>query len=140
MIRKHVLCANTQFTCAEFFPNGVQVLATGTDRNISYWEVFDGSLVRQVEGSSKGCINWLSINSSGEMFVSGGVDQIVKVFFLNSFNSSKILHSISIQNQTIYYGLALGLSNGTASVCWYGACRTNCLLSLQSMWEIHCIW
>lgn len=79
MTRKHVLCANTQFTCAEFFPTGVQVLATGTDRNISYWEVFDGSLVRNIEGSSKGCINWLSINSSGEMFCTGGVDQIIKV-------------------------------------------------------------
>lgn len=79
MIRKHVLSANTQFTCAQFFPSGVQVLTTGTDRKISYWEVFDGSLVRYVEGSSKRCINWLSINSSGEMFVSAGVDQIVKV-------------------------------------------------------------
>lgn len=84
MTRKHVLCANTQFTCVQFFPTGVQVLATGTDRKISYWEVFDGSLVRHIEGSSKGCINWLSINSSGEMFVSGGVDQIVKVCLFNA--------------------------------------------------------
>lgn len=55
------------------------MLAAGSDRKISYWEVFDGSLVRHVEGSSKGCINWLSINSSGEIFASCGVDQIVKV-------------------------------------------------------------
>lgn len=24
MTRKHVLCANTQFTCVQFFPTGVQ--------------------------------------------------------------------------------------------------------------------
>lgn len=82
MIRKHVLAANTQFTCAEFFPTAVQVLATGTDRKISYWEVFDGSLVRHIDGSSKRRINWLSINSSGEMFVSGGDDQTIKVSVL----------------------------------------------------------
>lgn len=81
MCRKHVLSANTQFTCAQFFPTAVQVLATGTDHKISYWEVFDGSLVRYVDGSSKGCINCLSINSSGEMFVSGGGDQTIKVSF-----------------------------------------------------------
>lgn len=81
MTRKHVLSANTQFTCAQFFPTGVQILATGSDRKISFWEVFDGSLVRHVEGSSKGCINWLSINSSGEMFASCGDDQMIKVTF-----------------------------------------------------------
>lgn len=79
LTRKHVLYANTQFTCAKFYPTGVQVLATGTDRRISYWEVFDGSLVRDVEGSTSGSINCLSINSSGEMFVSGSSDQIIKV-------------------------------------------------------------
>lgn len=83
MTRKHVLSANTQFTCAQFFPTAVQILATGTDRKISYWEVFDGSLVRHIDGSLKGCINWLSINSSGEMFVSGGDDQIIKVSAVN---------------------------------------------------------
>lgn len=79
MARKQVLSTNTQFTCAQFFPTAVQILATGTDRKISYWEVFDGSLVRHIDGSSNGCINWLSINSSGEMFISGGDDQIIKV-------------------------------------------------------------
>lgn len=79
MSRKHVLYANTQFTCAEYFPSGVQVLATGTDRRVSYWEAYDASLVRDVEASPKGSINSLSLNVSGENFVTGGSDQIVKV-------------------------------------------------------------
>lgn len=79
LTRKNVLYANTQFTCAQYDPSGVQVLATGTDRRITYWEVFDASLVREIEGSAKGSINCVSINWSGEMFVSAGNDQIVKV-------------------------------------------------------------
>lgn len=81
MSRKHVLYANTQFTCAAYFPTGVQIVATGTDRRVSYWEVYDASLVRDVEGSKKGPINTLSLNMSGESFVTGGSDQVVKVCF-----------------------------------------------------------
>lgn len=79
MTRKKILYANTQFTCARYFPSGVQILATGTDRHISYWEVFDASLVRDVEGSAKGSVNCLSLNVTGETFASAGTDQIVRV-------------------------------------------------------------
>lgn len=78
--RKHVLYGNTQFTCAQFYPTGVQILATGTDRHISYWEVLDASLVRNIEGSVQGSINCLSLNASGEIFASCGNDQIVKLW------------------------------------------------------------
>lgn len=79
MARKHVLYANTQFTCARYFPSGVQILATGTDRRVSYWEVYDASLVRDVEASAKGPINCLALNATGEHFVTVGSDQLVKV-------------------------------------------------------------
>lgn len=123
MIRKHVLCANTQFTCVQFFPTGVQVLATGSDRKISYWEVFDGSLVRYVEGSSKGCINWLSINLSGEMFVSGGDDQIVKVCSFigwKTFSKKKFKFRIS---QLWDYQTALQVASGVAHAAPIVSCR-----------------
>lgn len=78
--RKHVLFANTQFTAARYFPTGVQVLTAGTNRSINYWEVYDGSLVREKEGSKVGPINCLSINSTGEYFVSSGEDCVVKLW------------------------------------------------------------
>lgn len=93
---------NTQFTCAVFFPTAVQILATGTNRKISYWEVYDGSLVREVEASPKACVNCISINKSGEIFVTAGADQIVKVskrsfFQLNMFQSAdKVLCAMQI--------------------------------------------
>lgn len=78
--RKHVLFANTQFTAARYFPTCVQILTSGTDRTISYWEVYDGSLVREKEGSKVGPINCLSMNSTGEFFISAGSDSIVRLW------------------------------------------------------------
>lgn len=79
MCRKSVLYANTQFSCAKYFPSGVQIIATGTDRRVSWWEVYDSTLVRDVEASPKGPINCLALNQTGEHFVSVGSDQVVKV-------------------------------------------------------------
>lgn len=80
MSRKHVLYANTQFTCARYYPSGVQILTTGSDRRIGYWEVYDASLVRDIEGSNKGSINCIAMNYTGEMFLSVGNEQIVKLW------------------------------------------------------------
>lgn len=80
MQRKAVLYANTQFTCARYYPNGVQIIATGSDRLVSWWEVYDASKVRECEASAKGPINQLALNVNGEHFVSVGSDQLVKLW------------------------------------------------------------
>lgn len=80
MTRKSVLYANTQFSCAKYYPSGVQIIATGTDRRVSWWEVYDASLVRDVEASPKGPVNCLSMNLTGSHFVSVGSDQVVKLW------------------------------------------------------------
>ncbi|XP_055688187.1 cilia- and flagella-associated protein 52 [Lutzomyia longipalpis] len=81
--RKHVLLANTQFTCARYLPSGIQILATGSDRRITYWEVFDASLVRDVEGSLRGSINSLSFAGTGDFFASAGSDQLLRFWDYN---------------------------------------------------------
>ena len=78
--RVHVLFANTQFTSARYFPTAVQILTSGTDRSLSYWETYDGSLVREIEGSKIGPVNCLDINQTGEYFVSAGTDMVVKLW------------------------------------------------------------
>lgn len=78
--RKHVLFANTQFTAACYFPTGVQILTAGTDRGISYWECYDGSLVREKEGSKLGPVNCLDVNNTGEYFISSGTDMVVRLW------------------------------------------------------------
>lgn len=64
----------------KYFPSAVQILTAGSDRKIAYWEVLDGSIVRELEGSPSGTINSLAISPDGSLFVSGGNDQIVKLW------------------------------------------------------------
>ena len=66
--------------CVQYYPTGVQVLTGGSDRKIAYWEILDGSLVRELEGSKSGAINWLDISHDGDVFVTGGNDQVVKLW------------------------------------------------------------
>lgn len=97
-----LLSGNTLFLCACYYPTGVQVLTCGSNRKLSYWEVFDGSLVREIEGSRSGAVNCIDISPNGKMFLSGGNDQIVKLWKYNEGNYShlsticynKILHLI----------------------------------------------
>lgn len=78
--RKQILFENTLFMCVKYFPTGVQILTGGTDRKLCYWEVLDGSKVREVDGSPSGAINALDLSSDGSLFVTGGNDQVVKLW------------------------------------------------------------
>lgn len=78
--RRQILFANTLFMCVRYYPTGVQILTGGSDRKVAYWEVLDGCLVRELEGSPTGTINSLDISPSGEYFVTGGNDQIIKLW------------------------------------------------------------
>ena len=44
---------------------------------IGYWETYDGSQIRELEGSQTDSINGMDIN--GSYFVTGGGDKLVKV-------------------------------------------------------------
>lgn len=57
----------------------MQLLTVGTDRKIGYWEMYDGSQIRELEASRSGSINGLDISADGAIFVTGGDDKIVKV-------------------------------------------------------------
>lgn len=78
--RKLALQANTMHMATCFVPTGVQVLTCGTDRKIAYWETLDGSLVREVEGSTTGTINTVAVDNSGRYFLTGSDDCIVKLW------------------------------------------------------------
>lgn len=78
--RNQILFANTLFMCVNYHPSDVQILTGGSDRKLAYWEVFDGSLVRELEGSSTAAINALHISPDGEIFVTGDNDQIIKLW------------------------------------------------------------
>lgn len=77
--RMEILFASTLFRAVCFNANEVQLLTVGTDRKIGYWEVFDGSQIRELEASRSGSLNGLDICSDGSIFATGGDDKIVKV-------------------------------------------------------------
>ncbi|GLD64997.1 cilia- and flagella-associated protein 52 [Lates japonicus] len=55
---------------------------TGTDISdkVTYWDVYDGSAIRELEGSQSGAINGMHISQDGKHFVTGGDDKLVKVW------------------------------------------------------------
>ncbi|XP_015518674.1 cilia- and flagella-associated protein 52 [Neodiprion lecontei] len=89
-VRRTVLMGNTMYMAACFSPNAVQVLTCGTDRKIAYWETLDGSLVRDIEGSSVGALNCLNISPDGQSFITGSNDCIVKLWDYHTAETSHI--------------------------------------------------
>ncbi|TDG53131.1 hypothetical protein AWZ03_000674 [Drosophila navojoa] len=84
MTRKQVVTANTQFMSVLYFPTGVQILTCGSDGRIIYWMVYNGALIRELAASKKSSVNCLSMNATGDYFVSVGSDLQVKLWDYNS--------------------------------------------------------
>ncbi|XP_052740209.1 cilia- and flagella-associated protein 52 [Bicyclus anynana] len=78
--RRQVMYANTLFMCVCFEPLGCQLLTGGTDRRVAYWEAGSGNLARELEASKQGAINGVHITQDGRLFVTGGNDQMVKLW------------------------------------------------------------
>ncbi|KAM9856612.1 cilia- and flagella-associated protein 52 [Aulostomus maculatus] len=72
--------ANTLFRTVCYHPEQYQIITSGTDRKITYWDVFDGTTIRELEGSQSGAINGMHISTDGKYFVTGGDDKVVKVW------------------------------------------------------------
>ena len=45
-----------------------------------YWDAFDGSAIRELEGSSQEQISSVAIDADGEAIASGGGDRLVKLW------------------------------------------------------------
>lgn len=79
LCRVQMIRVNTLFKYVCFHPNEHQIITTGTDRKIGYYETIDASAVRDLDGS-KASINTLDISSCGKFFISAGDDKLVKVW------------------------------------------------------------
>lgn len=58
-----VMCLfeSTLFKQVLYHPDESQLLTTGSDRKITYWETFDGQAIRMLDGSEEGEVNALAI-------------------------------------------------------------------------------
>jgi WD40 repeat protein len=90
-----MLRLNTLFKHVCYHPLEHQIVTTGTDHKITFWETFDGSMIRELEGALSGSVNCIEVSPDGVYFVSGGSDKIVKVRLLFSV-VSKRRHSFHI--------------------------------------------
>ncbi|NXJ65043.1 CFA52 protein, partial [Rostratula benghalensis] len=79
-VRKQMFQASTMFKCACYHPEVYQIITSGMDKKVVYWEVLDGSPIREVVGSTSGAINGIDITSDGAHFVTGGDDHLVKLW------------------------------------------------------------
>ncbi|XP_030649757.1 cilia- and flagella-associated protein 52-like [Chanos chanos] len=89
-VRCQMVLGNTLFRTVCYHPEEFQIITSGTDRKISYWEVYDGSVIRELEGSVSGSINGMDISPDGNCFVTGGDDKLLKVWGYSEGNVSHI--------------------------------------------------
>ena len=66
------------FRAVCYRPDECQIITTGTDRKIGYWETYDGAEIRELDGSKTHSIYGMDIY--GKQFVTGGGDKLVKVY------------------------------------------------------------
>jgi len=76
-VRSQIIFANTMFKAVCYRQDESQIITGGTDRKIGYWETYDGSQIRELDGSKSDSINGMDIY--GDQFVTGGGDQLIKV-------------------------------------------------------------
>eukprot|EP00794_Sanderia_malayensis_P009374 gene9374-10361_t len=88
-VRNQIIFANTMFKAVCYDPDECQIITVGTDRKIGYWETFDGSQIRELDGTKTGSINGLDVSSDHLYFVTGGQDKLLKVY---KYNEGEVTH------------------------------------------------
>ena len=78
-IRVHALLEQTVFKDVLFHPDESQYLTCHSNYKISYWDAYDGSAIRIVEGGAAE-MTCLDIDYEGDIFVSGSADKTVRVW------------------------------------------------------------
>ncbi|NXX98171.1 CFA52 protein, partial [Centropus bengalensis] len=79
-VRRQLIRVTRSAKCVCYHPEGYQIITSGADRKIVYWEVYDASAIRDVQGSASGSVNGMDITSDGTCFVTGGEDHLVKLW------------------------------------------------------------
>jgi WD40 repeat protein len=78
-VRVSALFEQTLFNKALFHPDESQYLTCGAHKKITYWDAFDGTAIREIEGGGDEQL-CLDIEPKGEFFISGGADGLLKLW------------------------------------------------------------
>lgn len=78
-VRVTALFEPTAFEAVLFHPDESQYLTCGSNFKIGFWDAYDGSAIRVIEGGEDK-MTCLDIQKDGELFVSGGADKLIKLW------------------------------------------------------------
>ncbi|KAF7651790.1 hypothetical protein LDENG_00105250 [Lucifuga dentata] len=109
-----MVLANTMYRTVCYHPEEFHIVTSGTDRKIVYWDVFEGSVLRELEGSQSGSINAMHISQDGKHFVTGGDDRLLKIW---DYMEGRVTH--------------VGVAHG-GSITSVKSCMNNCILVTTS--------
>lgn len=62
------------------------VSACNLPLQVAYWHVYDGSVIRELEGSKSGAINGMHISQDGRHFVTGNAARYAVSLFVEIFD------------------------------------------------------
>ncbi|KAG5188196.1 flagellar associated protein putative: flagellar associated protein [Tribonema minus] len=78
-VRSQAMFEPTVFKSVAYHPDESQYLTCGSNHKITYWDAYDGSAIREIDGGEEG-MNALDVDRNGCCFVSGGDDSLIKVW------------------------------------------------------------
>lgn len=78
-VRLNALFESNVFRSVQIHPDESQMLTCGSNHKITYWDSADCQAIRVIDGG-EGSMTSLEIENTGEFFVSGSADKLVKVW------------------------------------------------------------
>lgn len=78
--KNKVMMSRSTFHEACYGAKECQIVTCGSNRNIDFWEIYDGTKIRSLNGSKIGSINSLDISLDQKYFISGGEDKLLKIW------------------------------------------------------------
>mmetsp|Transcript_45807 Transcript_45807/g.81862 ORF Transcript_45807/g.81862 Transcript_45807/m.81862 type:complete len:634 (-) Transcript_45807:154-2055(-) len=79
-MRSNIMYSQTYFKAVAYLNDESQIMTSGSDRKITYWDSYECSAIRELEGANTGGVDTLDISPCGERFVTGGHDKILKLW------------------------------------------------------------
>lgn len=78
-VRLTALFESNVFESVLYHPDESQMLTCGSNHKISYWDAVDSQVIRVIDGGED-MMSCLDITTSGEFFVSGSRDKLLKIW------------------------------------------------------------
>ncbi|KAM8842729.1 cilia- and flagella-associated protein 52 [Synchiropus picturatus] len=79
-VSRQLVTANSMFQTVCYHPEEFQMITSGTDGKVTFWDLHLGTAIREMVVTQGGAINAMDITQDGKHFVTGGNDKVVKVW------------------------------------------------------------